>query len=73
MPSERRQLNVRLSEENEARLDRLVRTMRARLGIAVSKSDAIQAGLVELEKRYPAEAPEPEADKPSPKKRRKPP
>ncbi len=53
MPSTRRQLNVRLSEESEARLKGLVERMRAALGIAVSQSDVIQAGLAELEKRYP--------------------
>jgi hypothetical protein len=53
MPSTRRQLNVRLSEESEARLKGLVERMRSALGIQVSQSDVIQAGLVELEKRYP--------------------
>jgi Arc/MetJ-type ribon-helix-helix transcriptional regulator len=53
MPSTRRQINVRLSEESEARLKGLVERMRAALGIQVSQSDVIQAGLVELEKRYP--------------------
>jgi Arc/MetJ-type ribon-helix-helix transcriptional regulator len=55
MPSQRRQINVRLSKESEARLKRLVESMRAALGIDVSQSDVIQAGLVELEKRYPSE------------------
>ncbi len=56
MPSQRRQINVRLSEESEARLKGLVERMRAALGIDVSQSDVIQAGLVELEKRYPPDA-----------------
>lgn len=56
MPSQRRQINVRLSEESEQRLKRLTQRMRVTLGIDVSQSDVIQAGLVELEKRYPDEA-----------------
>jgi hypothetical protein len=68
MPSERRQLNVRLSEESEARLKGLVERMRAALGINVSQSDVVQAGLVELEKRYP---PAPEIKEPTAPKQRK--
>jgi hypothetical protein len=55
MPSQRRQFNLRLSEESEVRLKGLVERMRAVLGIEVSQADVIQAGLVELEKRYPAD------------------
>jgi Arc/MetJ-type ribon-helix-helix transcriptional regulator len=55
MASTRKQLNVRLAPESEARLEALVRRMRRALGIEVSKSDVIQAGLAELEKRYPEE------------------
>jgi len=58
MPSQRRQLNVRLSEEGEARLKGLVERMRDALGINVSQSDVIQAALVELEKRYPPVEPD---------------
>lgn len=54
MPSQRRQINIRLSEESEARLHRLMDSMRTALGINVSQADVVQAGLVELEKRYPA-------------------
>lgn len=53
MPSKRKQLNVRLSDDSELRLEELVLRMRAALGIEVSKSDVIHAALVELEKRYP--------------------
>jgi hypothetical protein len=56
MPSQRRQINIRLSEESEVRLKGLVERMRAVLGIDVSQADVIQAGLVELEKRYPPDA-----------------
>jgi hypothetical protein len=55
MPSQRRQLNIRLSQESEDRLKGLVERMRATLGITVSQSDVVQAGLIELEKRYPPE------------------
>jgi hypothetical protein len=71
MPSTRRQINVRLSAESEARLKGLVERMRAVLGIQVSQSDVIQAGLVELEKRYPPEHDQaPAAPVPPPKKPR---
>jgi hypothetical protein len=53
VPSQRKQINVRLSDEGHARLAALVERMRAALGIEVTKSDVIQAGLAELEKRYP--------------------
>jgi hypothetical protein len=53
MPSQRRQINIRLTEESEARLQALMRRMRAVLGFDLSQSDVIQAGLAELEKRYP--------------------
>jgi hypothetical protein len=49
----RRQLNVRLTEETEARLKGLVERMKAALGINISQADVIQAALIELEKRYP--------------------
>lgn len=53
MPSNRKQLNIRLSDETEARLEGLMVSMHAALGIEVSKADVVQAALVELEKRYP--------------------
>ena len=59
MPSKRRQLNVRLSEEGEELLTRLVERMRAELGIAVSQSAVVQAGLIELRKKYLADSPNP--------------
>jgi hypothetical protein len=63
--SKRRQVNVRLSPESEVRLAGLVARMRAALGIEVSQSDVLQAGLIELEKRYPP-PPEPEPRKAPP-------
>jgi hypothetical protein len=59
MPSKRRQLNVRLSEEGEELLTRLVERMRAELGIAVSQSAVVQAGLNELRRKYLADSPKP--------------
>jgi len=67
MSPPRRQLNVRLTEESEARLKGLMERMRATLAINVSQSDVIQAALVELEKRYP-----PVAEPESKRKRREP-
>ncbi len=52
--SKRRQVNLRLDATNEARLARLVITMRNALGIPdLSQADVVMAALVELEKRYP--------------------
>lgn len=56
MPSQRKQLNIRLSDETDERLVGLVARMRAELGISVSKADVVQAALIELEKRYPPSA-----------------
>ena len=44
---------MRISEESEKRLNELRERMHAALGIEVSQADVVQAGLVELEKRYP--------------------
>lgn len=62
MPSIRKQLNIRLSDESEARLAGLVERMRAAIGVDVSKADVVNAALIELEKRYPP--PEPPKRKP---------
>jgi hypothetical protein len=60
------QLNIRLSEEGEARLASLMASMSATLGIKVSQADVVHAALAELEKRYPPlkepEAPPPAAE-----------
>jgi hypothetical protein len=55
MPSRRKQINVRLSDEAEVRLKGLQERMRALLGIDVSRADVINAALIELEKRYPSD------------------
>jgi predicted DNA-binding protein len=65
MPSNRRQLNIRLSPETEKLLAGLVERMRAVLGIPVSQADVIQAGLHELAKKYLADD---AAEAPAPKK-----
>jgi hypothetical protein len=71
MPSQKKQLNIRISEEGEARLKRLVESMKAALGIDVSQADVIQAGLVELEKRYPGTPPNNKPASMKPPKRKK--
>ena len=53
MPSKKKQLNVRVSDESDERLRSLMERMKAALGIDVSQSDVIQAALLELERRYP--------------------
>jgi predicted DNA-binding protein len=53
MPSKRKQLNIRLSVETEARLAGLVERMSETTGLDVSQAGVIQAALIELEKRYP--------------------
>jgi len=55
---------ARLTEEEYVRLGRLRERMRARLGLKVSDSDAVRAGLLALEKEYPGdEGPPPETEK----------
>lgn len=53
MASKRKQINVRITEEGEARLASLVERMREKLGVDVSQSDVIHAGLKALERDYP--------------------
>ena len=64
MPSNRKQLNVRLDDESEGRLARLVVAVTGAIGIRVSQSDVVRAALVELEKLYPQAPPEPTRGKP---------
>lgn len=49
----RKQMNIRITQEAEQLLDALVERMRAVLGIEVTRTDVIHAGLNELAKRYP--------------------
>ncbi|VTR95252.1 unnamed protein product [Gemmata massiliana] len=58
MPSERKQINVRVDDETEELIPRLIRSVTAALGIKVSQSDLFRLGLRELAQKYP---PAPEA------------
>lgn len=53
MPSKKQQINVRVSDAAVLRLAAVVESMSAALGFPVSQADAIEAALVELEKKYP--------------------
>lgn len=57
MPSSRKQLNIRLDPETEARAERLLPMARARLGIAVSHSALYRLALIALEKEYTTSGP----------------
>jgi hypothetical protein len=57
MPSERKQINIRLTEQSLARLLALVERMREETGMNLSQSDVLMAGLKELERKYPPPAP----------------
>ena len=48
-----KQINLRLTDESEARLEALTLRMRAALGMNISKSDVLNAGLLALEEKYP--------------------
>jgi hypothetical protein len=54
MPSNKRQINVRVSDAAVARLAAVTESMARALGFSVSQADAIEAALIELEKKYPA-------------------
>lgn len=65
----RKQVNVRLSEEDETNLDALVQRIKDRTGIPVRTVDVFRMALSALEKQYPAEpAAEPEPAKKAGKK-----
>jgi len=55
MPSDRKQLNIRLDAETEERMERLLLAVSASLGLKVSQSDLFRLGMIELEKKYPTE------------------
>lgn len=52
MPSNRKQFNVRLSPEGQARVEALLLRLRARRGPDVSGADVIHEALIELEKYF---------------------
>lgn len=74
MPSKRKQLNVRLSDENQARLESLMARVPVILGVELTQGDLIGMALVELERRYPEgyELPPIEPAKPAKRGQRKP-
>jgi hypothetical protein len=60
MPSKRRQINIRLDEETEELVGRLLEAVHEALGLrTVSQADLFYMGLHELAKKYLAE---PESD-----------
>ncbi len=57
MPTpKRKQLNVRMDDDTEARLERLVPVASAAVGLSLSQSDVIRLALIALEEKYAAEA-----------------
>lgn len=61
MPSDRKQVNVRVDAATEDLMARLLPVVSAAIGIAVSQSDLFRLGLIELEKKFaPPPAPEPQ-------------
>jgi hypothetical protein len=52
----RKQLNIRVDDETEARVRRLLSSVRAALGLPVSQSDLFRLGMIELEKKFPPAA-----------------
>jgi len=52
MPSDRKQINVRLDQETEKRVERLLPAVTAALGIKVSQSDLFRLGMIELERKF---------------------
>lgn len=61
MPSDRKQLNVRLDRDTENLLNALQPVVSQAIGLRVSQADLFRLGLIELRKRYMlgAEIPEP--------------
>jgi hypothetical protein len=55
MPSQRKQVNVRVDDETEERLARVQASASAALGLKLSVSDLFRLGLIELERKYPAD------------------
>ncbi len=53
MPSKRKQINVRLDAEAEARVAALIERMNAAMNVKLTQPQVIIAALAELEKRYP--------------------
>ena len=52
MASDRKQINVRASEDTRKLMERLLPVVSAALGVEINQSDLVRLGLVELEKKY---------------------
>lgn len=55
VPSNRKQINVRLDEETEAELPELRERMSKTIGLELSYSDLFRLGVAELKKKYTPE------------------
>jgi hypothetical protein len=53
MPSDRKQINVRIDPETEALIPRLIESVSAAIGLRVNQSDLFRLGLHELAKLHP--------------------
>lgn len=71
MPSDRKQINVRVDAETEELIPRLLRSVSAGVGLPVNQSDLFRLGLHELAKKYPPAPAEPPPPAPAKGKRRK--
>ncbi len=74
MPSDRKQINVRVDGATEVLMRRLIVSVSAGIGLVVNQSDLFRLGLHELAKKYPPPAEDPPpVPSPAPEsKRRKP-
>ena len=52
MPSDRKQVNVRVDGETEDLMQRLIPAVSAAIGLPISQSDLFRLGLLELERKY---------------------
>lgn len=73
MPSDRKQINVRVDEETEGLIRELLPVVSAAVGLSLSQSDLFRLGLVELRRKYAAgqNPPDPPVEKPARKPRGK--
>ena len=53
MAKERKQINVRVDDEIERQIARLVPLLSAELGITITITDVVRLGVMELVKKYP--------------------
>lgn len=57
MPSKKRQLNIRLDDDDEDRLARLVPLVSAALGLKLSQSDIVRLAFIALEEKHTPKEP----------------